>query len=109
MSALKRAEETLDALGNPVRREIINILLLGPRSVGSIAAELPVSRPAVSRHLRILEKAALVHHNAKGNSNLFTLNPTGFEAAQEWLNAFWEEGLKRFAALAEESNRTENE
>ena len=101
MSALERAELTLDALGNPVRREIIRLLLPGPRSVGNIATELPVSRPAVSRHLRILEKAELVGHSGEGRRNLFYLKRAGFENARTWLDSFWDEALERFAAIAE--------
>ena len=103
MSALERAEITLDALGNPQRREIIRLLQSGPRSVGSIASELPISRPAVSRHLRILAKAELVAYQAKGNRNLFRLESTGFQAARTWLNSFWDEALSRFKELAEAS------
>ncbi len=103
MSAIERGELTLDALGNSVRREIIRLLLPGPLSVGTLAAELPISRPAVSRHLRILRHAELVTEKAEGNRNLIYLNPVGFAAARSWLNPFWDEALARFAAIAEAS------
>ncbi|HJL20118.1 MAG TPA: metalloregulator ArsR/SmtB family transcription factor [Sandaracinaceae bacterium LLY-WYZ-13_1] len=96
-----RVERALDALGNPVRRTILRILSTGPRPVGRIARELPVSRPAVSKHLRILEGAALVSHAREGNRHVFRLEPTGFDATRGWLAAFWDEALPRFARLAE--------
>ncbi len=95
-----KQEEILDALGNPIRREILRLLTPGPQPVGHIARALPVSRPAVSKHLRILEKAMLVTHQGQGNKNLFRLNPSGFEAAKDWLESFWDSALARFADLA---------
>ena len=95
------SEAVLDALGNATRRAIVQVLADGPRPVGAIAQELPVSRPAVSQHLRVLEDAALVAHHSDGTRNVFRLDPQGFAAAQRWLDSFWDEGLARFAALAE--------
>ncbi len=94
-------ETTLDALGSPTRRHIVRILAPGPRSVGEIAAELPISRPAVSRHLRILEDAALVACEARGRRHMFRLHRAGFDAARRWLDAFWDEALSRFVLVAE--------
>lgn len=96
----------LDALGNSVRREILVILSDGPRSVGELASELPVSRPAVSRHLRQLEEAALVQSTPQGRRNLVELRYDGFEAAREWLDGFWDEALRRFAMVAENTEDT---
>lgn len=93
-------EATLDALGSPARRRIVRLLAPGPLSVGEIAAQLPISRPAVSKHLRVLERADLVTHRSQGNRNLFRLDPTGFDAARHWLDAFWNEALARLAAAA---------
>jgi DNA-binding transcriptional ArsR family regulator len=101
LSALPGDEITLDALGNATRRDIVRLLVPGPRSVGEIAAELPISRPAVSRHLRILERAALVTFDSAGTRHLFRLDPHGFVAARRWLEAFWDEALPRLAAVAE--------
>ncbi len=97
------SEAVLDALGNATRRSIVKVLAAGPRPVGQIAKELPVSRPAVSQHLRVLEEAALVAYDTDGTRNVFRLDPRGFEAARAWLEQFWSEGLARFAALAEAS------
>ncbi len=101
MTRALKEEEVFDALGNPVRREIMRILAPGPRPVGEIADELPVSRPAVSKHLRILEEANLVAHDKQGNRNVFRLHPEGFEAARKWLEAFWDDALARFVLVAE--------
>ncbi|MBO6939142.1 MAG: winged helix-turn-helix transcriptional regulator [Deltaproteobacteria bacterium] len=90
-----------DALGNPTRRSIVRILGAGPRSVQEIADELPVSRPAVSKHLRLLSDAKLVAHHADGVRNVFRLERAGFEAARRWLDAFWDDALSRFAMVAE--------
>lgn len=112
MAGLNRRQQqelTLDALGNRVRRQILRLLVPGAQSVGSIAAELPVSRPAVSKHLRILERAELVRHEGKGTSNLFRLNPSGFAAARGWIESFWDEALPRFASLAEETATTSDD
>ena len=95
------AEKTFDALGNPVRRKILRILYAQPHAVGEIATVLPVSRPAVSKHLRILEKADLVSHTKQGNRNVFTLNGKGVRSAQEYLEGFWEGSLARFKMVAE--------
>ena len=97
------ADTVLDALGNPTRRAIVRALAHGPLPVGAIAAQLPVSRPAVSQHLRVLEEAHLVSHRAQGRQNVYELDRSGFVAARAWLDAFWTEALDRFAALAEES------
>ncbi|MCE2502681.1 MAG: helix-turn-helix transcriptional regulator [Chlorobi bacterium] len=78
----------------------MRLLVPGPRPVGMIVTELPISRPAVSKHLRILEKAERVPHERQGNRNLFRLNPVGFAVACRWLGAFWDKGLNRFTAVA---------
>ena len=101
-------EAVFDALGNPVRREIMHILASGPRPVGEIAARLPVSRPAVSKHLRVLEDAHLVAYDKQGNRNVFRLDAVGFEAARHWLDAFWDEALARFALVAENTPARED-
>lgn len=101
MATPETDELTLDALGNPTRRHILRMLVPGPRAVGEIAADLPVSRPAVSKHLHILQAAALVTHHKEGNRHLFRLNPDGFQAARHWLDGFWDSALTRFALVAE--------
>jgi DNA-binding transcriptional ArsR family regulator len=91
----------LDALGNPVRREILRILADSPQSVGAIARRLPISRPAVSKHLQILEAADLVGHERRGTRHVYRLEGDGFERARSWLDAFWDDALRRFVLVAE--------
>ena len=92
----------LDALGNPTRRHIVLMLGRRPCSVGELAGALPVSRPAVSRHLRLLQDAGLVRHQRRGTRNLYRLDRAGFDAARERLDQFWTEALSNFAALVDE-------
>lgn len=92
----------LDALGNPTRRAIVELLAHGERPVGAIAREFPVSRPAISRHLRLLESAGLVTQARDGRQNVFRLERGGFDTAREWLDAFWREALGEFARIAEQ-------
>ena len=101
MSSQSRQEATLDALGNATRRQIVRLLAPGPKSVGEIAADLPVSRPAVSKHLRLLEGAELVIHRSEGNRNVFQLHRPGFDTARLWLDQFWDDALARLAMVAE--------
>jgi len=94
---------TLDALGSDTRRQILRLIATKPMTVGAIAQLLPVSRPAVSKHLRILEKAELVTFERQGTRSVYRLNRSGFDRARDWLDAFWDDALDRFAALAEET------
>ena len=91
----------LDALGDPTRRQVFELLKGGPRSVGELAAELPVSRPAVSQHLRILEGASLVTHRRQGTRHLYELDTAGVGTLRDWVDGFWDEALARFKAAAE--------
>lgn len=91
----------LDALGNPVRREMLRRLGEGPQSVGALAAELPISRPAVSRHLAVLKRAELVRDSSVGTNRYYALNENGFAAVRAWLESFWAEAEHRFRLVAE--------
>jgi DNA-binding transcriptional ArsR family regulator len=91
----------LDALGDPTRRKIVEILRRGALPVGRIAAQLPVSRPAVSQHLRVLERAGLVRHTTAGTRHVYEVDLAGLEDVREWLEGFWEEALDRFKHVAE--------
>ena len=97
---LAQKDAALDALGSPVRRKILRILSSGPLPVGEIALGLPVSRPAVSKHLQILESVSLVTHEKNGSRHLFRLDAQGFDAARLALESFWEGSLARFAMVA---------
>ena len=91
------ADLVFDALGDPVRRDILLVLREGALPVGRLADRLPVGRPGVSKHLRVLEGAGLVRHESRGTRNLYALAPEGLFAAQEWLVATWDRGLNRYA------------
>ena len=91
----------LDALSDPTRRHIFEQLKAGPRSVGDLAADLPVSRPAVSQHLRVLENVGLVTHRRNGTRHLYELDAAGVAVLRNWVDGFWTEALARFKQVAE--------
>ena len=93
------------ALGDPHRRRIVELLGAGERSVQSLADELPISRPAVSRHLKLLKGAGLVDDRSDGARRLYRLDDTGLEALRSYLEQVWGEAASRFRLLAE--NTTE--
>jgi DNA-binding transcriptional ArsR family regulator len=90
----------LDALGDWTRRQILESLRSGPRSVGEIAAALPVSRPAVSQHLRVLKEAGLVSDRKDGTRRLYRVEPGGLAQIRDYFDSFWGEALDRFAEQA---------
>ncbi len=90
-------EAVFDALGEPVRRRIVELLTDGPMPVGQLAEQLPVGRPAVSKHLKLLSNAGLVEHRSLGTRNLYVLAPAGFTAAQQWLVSAWDGVLAAYA------------
>jgi len=90
----------LDALGNPVRRAILHELRARALSVGEIAERMPVSRPAVSRHLRLLENAGLVEARGDGTRNLYSVRVQGFLSVRAFLDEFWDTALARLEALS---------
>ena len=92
------ADTVFDALGEPVRRRILELLSEGPAPVGRLAERLPVGRPAVSKHLRVLGEAGLVRHHSAGTRNLYALAPGGMAAAQQWLVRTWDTVLAAYAA-----------
>jgi DNA-binding transcriptional ArsR family regulator len=89
------------ALADPTRRRIFERLARRPLSVGAIAEELPVSRPAVSQHLKVLQDAGLVVHERDGTRRLYRLDPRGIEAMRTYLDRFWDRALAAFKAAAE--------
>jgi predicted ArsR family transcriptional regulator len=102
-----RTNAVMDALGLQTRRDILALLRAEALSVGDIASHLPISRPAVSKHLRVLERAGLVEHTAHGTQNIFRLRPFGFSTARMYLESFWDEALIRFQQAAEDAAETE--
>ena len=96
--------DPFDALGDPNRRAIVELLRNGDRSVSELAKELPISRPAVSRHLRLLKQAGLVADRAEGTRRLYRLDDEGIEAVREYLEQIWGEATARFRLLAENTS-----
>jgi uncharacterized protein YciI len=92
------AHAGFDALGEPVRRRILELLREGPTPVGRLAERLPVGRPAVSKHLRVLSNAGLIEHHSAGTRNLYALAPHGMAAAQQWLVSTWDTALAAYPA-----------
>jgi DNA-binding transcriptional ArsR family regulator len=91
----------LDALGDPTRRAILELLAQRPRPVGELADELPVSRPAVSQHLRVLSAARLVIARREGNRRIYQVDPSGVGAVRAYLDRFWNQALAAFKQAAE--------
>ncbi len=100
------ADAVFDALGEPVRRRILELLHDGPSAVGQLAERLPVGRPAVSKHLRVLTGAGLVEHRSVGTRNLYVLAPGGMAAARQWLAATWDTVLGSYAAEVSRGGNT---
>ena len=90
----------LDALGDWTRRQIFDALRHGPQSVGELAARMPVSRPAVSQHLRVLKEAGLVLDTRDGTRRIYRVDPSGLAGIRAYFDSFWDEALGRFAAEA---------
>jgi DNA-binding transcriptional ArsR family regulator len=92
-------------LADPTRRAIFERLARGPSAVGELAGEFPVSRPAVSQHLRVLEDAGLVTHRKEGTRNLYGLNGHGVAELRAWIDEFWDEALARFEDAVDASGK----
>jgi len=90
-----------DALGDGTRRAIFERLVARPSAVGELARDLPVSRPAVSQHLRVLKDAGLVSDRAEGTRRVYAVNPAGLEALRADLDRFWTHALAAFKTVAE--------
>ena len=91
----------LDALGDPTRRTIFELIAAEPRAVGELAEALPVSRPAVSQHLRVLKDAGLLGVRREGNRNIYIANPDGIALLRAYFERFWRDALVSFKAAAE--------
>jgi len=101
-----RGGRQLDALGDPSRRAIVDLLAGGPTSVGKLAELLPISRPAVSQHLKVLKDAGLVRDRAEGTRRMYFLDPSGPVEIRAYLDRYWGEHLAAFAeAMSEQAMR----
>src|SRR5882757_8062692 len=101
--------KALSVLADPTRREIFERLSTGPRSVGELAAGLPVSRPAVSQHLQVLKSARLVTDRAKGTRRVYQIDPAGLGEIRRWLDQFWDRTLAAFQAEFEDKEVKEEQ
>ena len=99
------ASALLDALGDPTRRSIFERLVEHPLAVGELARDLPVSRPAVSQHLRVLKDAGLVVDRAAGTRRIYEVDQTGVDALRAYFERVWDTALASFKAEAERSER----
>ena len=97
--------EALTALGDPTRRAIFERLAARPRAVGELAGDLPVSRPAVSQHLKVLKDARLVTDRREGTRRIYQLDPDGLAALRGYLDHFWEQALAGFKTAVEQQTK----
>jgi DNA-binding transcriptional ArsR family regulator len=102
-------DRALMALADPTRRHVLEQLRSGPKSVGAIAAALPVSRPAVSQHLKVLREARLVTDRPEGARRLYFIDPHGLGEVRAWLDGFWGEALTAFRTETERPPGTREE
>ena len=94
--------QALAALADPTRREIFERIAERPRAVGELAVSLPVSRPAVSQHLKVLKEAGLVRDLPAGNRRVYQLDPDGLDELRKYLDGFWNRALASFQAAVEQ-------
>ena len=102
-----RFDEAWNALGDPSRRAIVACLAERPRAVGELADTLPISRPAVSQHLKVLKEAGLVTDRVAGTRRIYRLNPTGVAALRDQLDTFWNRALAGYRDVVEQQDVVE--
>ncbi|MGC2775075.1 MAG: metalloregulator ArsR/SmtB family transcription factor [Bradyrhizobium sp.] len=98
-------ETALAVLADPTRRQVFERLRGGPRPVNAIAAGMPVSRPAVSQHLKVLKDAGLVEERSEGVRRIYSLRREGLAELRDWLDSFWDDALLAFKIEAERTHR----
>jgi len=96
------------ALADPTRRQIFERLAEGPQSVGALALDMPISRPAVSQHLRVLKEAGLVSDRAEGTRRVYQIDPAGLGVIRQWLDRFWDRALGAFQAEADKDEKDQD-
>lgn len=94
-------QEAIATLADPTRRAVFERLRSGPASVGEIARDMPVSRPAVSQHLKALKDAGLVRDEPRGTARIYRIHADGLRELRDWLDSFWDDALARFKHHAE--------
>jgi DNA-binding transcriptional ArsR family regulator len=105
---MANTQRALAALADPTRRAVFERLGDGPQPVAAIARGLPVSRPAVSQHLKVLKEAGLVIDRAEGTRRVYQIDPAGLGAIRAWLDRFWDANLRSFQAEIEANPETES-
>jgi DNA-binding transcriptional ArsR family regulator len=98
---MTNAQAILTALGDPTRQAILDLLLDGPQPVGELAARLPVSRPAVSQHLKVLKEVGVVVDRQEGTRRVYRVDPAGLSPLRSYLERFWQKNLVAFADYAD--------
>ena len=98
------SDRVFAALADPTRRAVFERIVDRPQSVGALASQLPVSRPAVSQHLKVLKDAGLVTDEARGTSRIYRIDPNGLGPVRRWLDEQWERSLENFRKLAEQED-----
>lgn len=106
MRATQPEQDPFDALGDANRRAILKLLTAGDRSVQELADQLPISRPAVSRHLRLLKDAGLVTDEARGTRRIYRLHDEGIDAVQRYITQVWGDAAARFRLVARNTTHT---
>ena len=101
---MANANSAMNALGDPTRLAIIERIAARPQTVGEVAAGLPVSRPAVSQHLKVLQDAGQVRDRAAGTRRIYSIDPAGLGPLRAWLDRHWDRALDAFKAAAEQEN-----
>jgi DNA-binding transcriptional ArsR family regulator len=99
---MRSHEQLLRALADPTRRQIFERLRSGPRTVGELAADLPVSRPAVSQHLKVLKDASMVRERRQGTRSYYSIDARALDPLRRYLEGFWDAVLDSYAAAVEE-------
>jgi DNA-binding transcriptional ArsR family regulator len=102
-------DTALAALADPTRRQVFERLKSGPQAVGAIARGMPVSRPAVSQHLKVLKEAGLVTDRPEGTRRVYYIDPHGLGALRGWLDQLWDQALAAFEAEIERTAKDEKE
>src|SRR5215813_12903766 len=97
-------ETSLAVLADPTRRAVFERLRSGPQPVSEIARDMPVSRPAVSQHLKALKEAGLVRDEARGAARIYRIHAPALAELRDWLNSFWSDALENFKTYAESEN-----
>ena len=102
---MANASAAFAALSEPMRLTIVERLAAAPATVGALAEQLPVSRPAVSQHLKVLKEAGLVEVEAAGTRRIYRIDPAGLGPIRQWLDRFWDQSLAAYAAAAEREDK----